>query len=91
MHRCRRRTYEIKVAENFARELREEWLNIANDVAAFIRKVIPEHLIAEYRYVNDIANLPLFTKLTEALLERGLLKLPESQPGAEGCWMTVKK
>ena len=78
-------------AENFARELREEWLNIANDVAAFIRKVIPEHLIAEYRYVNDIANLPLFTKLTEALLERGLLKLPESQPGAEGCWMTVKK
>ena len=78
-------------AGNFARELREEWLDIANDVAAFIRKVIPEHLIAEYRYVNDIANLPLFTKLTEALLERGLLKLPESQPGAEGCWMTVKK
>jgi len=81
----------LAFADNFARALQNEWFDIASEIASFIKKAIPEHLIAEYRYVNDIAALPLFTKLTEALLEYRLLKLPERELGAEGCWMTVKK
>lgn len=71
--------------------IREAWEGIADEIATFARKNLPAHLLGEYRYVNELASLPVFTKLVETLMGRGLLTLPENQLGAEGCWMVVKK
>ena len=71
--------------------LRTEWIGIADEVATFVQKHLPTHLLSEYRHANELALLPLFNKLAETLIARGLLTPPENQLGAEGCWMIVKQ
>lgn len=69
----------------------EEAALVAEKLAALIRKSVPDYLLGEWRYANDLANLPVIDSLVEALIEKGILIPPEDGIGAEGCWMAVEK
>ncbi|MBO5898517.1 MAG: sigma-70 family RNA polymerase sigma factor [Clostridia bacterium] len=60
---------------------------VAGEIAPLIRRILPEHLLPEYRLANSLAALPILDTLVESLIERGLLTPPENGVGAEGCWM----
>lgn len=78
-------TYDIgKKFENVARE-------IAAEIRLLMKKGIPDYLLNEYKYVNQVAAIPLVDAIVEALVEKGYLEVPENGIGAEGCWMYVKK
>ncbi len=64
---------------------------IAGKLSELFRKEVPEHLLAEWRFANDLSSLPLMETLTEFLIEKGLLTPPADGIGAEGCWMSVAK
>ena len=64
---------------------------IAEKLADLIRENIPEYLLGEWSFANELASLPVHDALVEALIERGLLTPPENCLGAEGCWMSVEK
>lgn len=68
----------------------EEAALVAEKLAALIRKSVPDYLLGEWRYANDLANLPVIDSLVEALIEKGILIPPEDGIGAEGCWMAVE-
>jgi hypothetical protein len=65
--------------------------SVAEEMTEFLKKTLPSHLIAEYRYANALAALPIFDTLIEALIDEGLLIPPENGIGAEGCWMITKR
>ena len=69
----------------------EEAALVAEKLAALIRKSVPDYLLGEWRYANDLANLPVIDSLVEALIEKGILIPPEVGIGAVGCWMAVEK
>lgn len=64
---------------------------VAAEIAGFIRRNIPKHLMGDYLRVNELANLPVLDTLVEALIDRGLLNPPENGVGAEGIWMMVER
>lgn len=64
---------------------------VASEIAAFLRKALPEHLIPEYVHGNSLAAMPVLDTLIEFLIERGLLTPPENGRGAEGVWMYLEK
>jgi len=64
---------------------------VAEKMAKFIKKNLPEHLLPEWSYANILANLPTTDALVELLIEKGLLVPPEDGIGAEGCWMFVEE
>lgn len=72
-------------------ELHDAAEKIAAELAALIRRCVPAALLGDYRFVNQLAALPLWDMLTQALIQRGLLTAPENGVGAEGCWMCVQK
>ena len=69
----------------------EEAERVAEKIAHIIMKNVPEHLLPDWQYANDLASFPVFDSVVEALTEKGILKAPENTPGTEGCWMTVEK
>lgn len=80
------------VTRNLTSEvLTKEAEAIAEKLADLIRKNVPEYLHGEWSFANELASLPVFDALVEALIERGLLTPPENRLGAEGCWMSVEK
>ena len=64
---------------------------IAEELAVLLRKILPPHLLGEYRFANLLAGVPLDDSLIETLIEKGLLTAPENGVGAEGMWMQVEK
>ena len=64
---------------------------IAQALAALIKKSVPDYLLGEWRFANNLANMPILDSVVEALIERGILTPPENGIGAEGCWMYVEK
>ena len=64
---------------------------VAEKIAALIRRSVPDHLLGEWRFANDIASMPILDSVVEALIEKGVLTPPENGLGAEGCWMSVKR
>lgn len=70
---------------------RPEAERVADELAEWIRHVVPARLIGDYVYVNTLAGMPMVDLLAESLIERGWLTPPENGIGAEGCWMSVKK
>ena len=64
---------------------------VAEEIAALIKKFIPEYLYGEWRYANILAGLPVLDAVVECLIEKGVLTPPEDGIGAEGCWMSVEK
>lgn len=63
----------------------------ADKIAALIKKAVPDYLLGEWRFANNLANLPITDAVVEALIEKGVLTPPENGIGAEGCWMQVEK
>ena len=64
---------------------------VAEKLAALFKASIPEYLLAEWRFANTLANMPILDAVVECLIERGVLTPPENGIGAEGCWMSVRK
>ncbi len=64
---------------------------VAADLIALTDKILPEHLKGEYRFISSIAGLPVQTMLAEALLDSGMMTLPEGELGAEGVIMILVK
>lgn len=64
---------------------------VAAELADMIRRTVPKHLLAEWRFFNVLANMPVLDGLVEELIKKGLLIPPEDGIGAEGCWMSVAR
>lgn len=64
---------------------------VAEKIAALIKKVVPDYLLGEWRFVNRLANMSVLDSVVEILIEKGILTPPEDGIGAEGCWMSVAK
>ena len=64
---------------------------VANKLAALIKKAVPDHLLGEWRFANQLADLPTYDAVIECLIDKGILTPPEDGIGAEGCWMSVEK
>ena len=62
---------------------------VAGKVAELIRRSVPDYLLGEWRFFNNIAGLPLCDGVVESLIEKGILTPPDNGIGAEGCWMGV--
>ncbi len=63
---------------------------VAEQLAGFIRKNIPEHLMGDYLRVNTLASDLVINYFVDTLVEKGLLTLPSDGIGAEGIWMLVE-
>lgn len=63
----------------------------AQKLAALIRNSVPEYLLGEWEFINNLANSPLLNSLIEVLIEKKILTPPENGIGAEGCWVSVEK
>lgn len=65
---------------------------IAEELAAFIKKHIPKHLMCDYQlYIQLIAGTRILDRVIEECIKTGLLKEPENRIGAEGVLMVVEK
>lgn len=64
---------------------------VAEKLAAFIRRTVPDYLLPEWDYANVLASMPVLDMLVEALIAQGVLVPPENRIGAEGCWMFTEK
>lgn len=62
---------------------------VAANIAKLICDSVPEHLLGEWRFANELANLPILDALVDILIDKGLLIPPKDGVGAEGCWMSV--
>lgn len=75
-------------------ELEKDYLNasadsVAADIAKLIYENVPEHLLGEWQFVNDLANMPVLDSLVDLFIDKGILIQPKDGIGAEGCWMSV--
>lgn len=86
--RDRDRLFDItdRLAEGYLAECAEA---VAEKVSGLIRRFVPEHLLGEWMFANDLAGLEVLDSLIEALMKEGVLVPPEDRLGAEGCWMAV--
>ena len=80
-----------KINKGMASAFEEEADKVAAQIAGFIRKNIPEHLMGDYLKVNSLAGEAVVDYLVEALIQRGLLTPPADGLGAEGLWMFVEE
>ena len=65
---------------------------IAKELADFMRKRIPKHLINEYPiYAQLVAGSEITSGIMEACMEEGLLCRPKNRLGAEGMLMVVER
>ncbi len=65
---------------------------IADELSAFMRSHIPEHLMNEYQiYTGLIAGIRILAKAVEECINEGLLVKPENRVGAEGVLMIVER
>ena len=64
---------------------------IAEELSALLRKILPAHLLGEYPFANMLAGIPINDSVIETLIAKGLLTAPEGGVGAEGMWMQVEK
>ncbi len=93
--------YEQKDEQKFlqiGRDLAGDMLNegvvekISKEIAVFLKKYIPEYMIHEYElYMSLIVISKIMGNLIEALIEAGMLNVPENRIGAEGVQMIVEK
>lgn len=82
----------FKISNNFKYgNYEKDCEEIAEKMAAFIKKVVPEHLKEDWMFVNRLANQPVLDTVVEALIEKGVLTPPENGLGAEGCWVQVER
>lgn len=65
---------------------------LAKDLASFMKKHIPPHLMGEYPYYNIcIASNHFFHAVVEECISQGILNAPENPLGSEGVLMILTK
>lgn len=64
---------------------------IAKELSALLRRILPAHLLGEYPFANMLAGIPVNDSIIETLIAKGLLTAPENGVGAEGMWMQIEK
>lgn len=64
---------------------------VADKLATFIKKNIPEHLLEQWYWVCRLAHIPLQSVLMDALVEKGYLIPPKNGIAAEGCLIMVEE
>ena len=75
-----------ELAKDYFKESAEK---VAAEIAKLIHANVPEHLLGEWWFANDLASLPILDALVSTLIDKGLLIPPKDGVGAEGCWMSV--
>ena len=55
------------------------------------RNAVSGYLLGEWQFANIFVSMSVLDLLVEALIEQGVLVLPEDGIGAEDCWMAVAK
>ena len=79
------------VDHDFRDQIRPIAEEVAEKTAAWIRSVLPAHLLPCYQMVARLASTSIVEIIFDDMVRRGLLELPERGIGAEGCWMSVEK
>ena len=80
-----------KLNDGLIEEYKPEVLAVAAEIAALIKKYVPEHVLCDYKRANRLAAMPIEDMLIDALIEKGFMTAPENGIGAEGCWLALKK
>ncbi len=62
----------------------------AEKLTRFIKKTVPEHLMGEWGFANDLADLPVLDAIVEDLIEKNILIPPQDGIGAEGTWIGIE-
>ena len=78
---------KLFLLNNGLKDLLDEEADLAaKELAALIRKVLPDHLLPDYAFANMLASIPMHDLLVDDLIERGLLIHPKtaSAPRAVG-------
>lgn len=83
--------YPTKVNMGLFGEIAPICREIAEELSALLRRIIPAHLLGEYPFANMLAGIPINDSVIETLIAKGLLTAPEGGIGAEGMWMRVEK
>ena len=80
-----------KLNDGLIREYQPEVEAVAKEMAALIKKYVPEHILGDFHHANGLAQMPILDTLIDALIDKGFMTAPESGVGAEGCWLALKK
>lgn len=64
---------------------------MADEIGALLKQMLPEYLYSEYAYGNNVAGLPLIDGVFNELIKHNYISAPKNGIGAEGCWMFVDK
>ena len=80
-----------KLNDGLIQEYKPEVEATAAEIAALIKKYVPEHVLCDYKRANTLAAMPILDTLIDALIERGFMTAPENGVGAEGCWIALKE
>ena len=81
-----------EIAHHLQDDLQDVKDKIAEELAVFMKKHIPDHLLNEYHFYNQLIAAPrVFSEVVEACIQEGVLSEPQDQLGAEGVLMIVKK
>ena len=75
----------------YVRNKKKDCEEVAEKIAELIKKTVPDHLIEDWMYYNDLASIPVLDTVVEELIEKGILTPPENGLGAEGCWVSVER
>lgn len=87
----RQRVFDISRGLRKESSLEKDVEVVAEKIAALIRRAVPDYLLKEWEFFDEIAGMPVLDSVIEALIERGILIPPRDGIGAEGCWMSVLK
>lgn len=64
---------------------------LAEELAQFMKKHIPPHLIGEYSFYHSCINTGFFHNVVEECIRSGILNAPENPLGPEGVLMVLEK
>ena len=61
-----------KLNDGLIQEYKPEVLEVAEEIAALIKKYVPEHVLGDYKMANRLAAMPVLDSLIDALIDKGL-------------------
>ena len=62
-----------KLNDGLIEEYKPEVLAVAAEIAALIKKYVPEHVLCDYKRANRLAAMPIEDMLIDALIDKGLI------------------
>lgn len=80
-----------KLNDGLIQEYKPEVDAVAAEIAALIKKYVPEHILGDYKRANGLAAMPILDSLIDALIDKEFMTAPENGVGAEGCWLALKQ